>query len=81
MIFKLNEINSTYFNQFNSMNGTLDMHLFTSFLATIYSYFIKYPKITFNILKQKEFLETFIHLTDFVNYFTYYSTHQSKVNL
>ena len=79
MIYKLNELNSTYVNQYNHMNGTLDMHLFTSFLTTIYSYFIKYPKVTFYILKQKEYFSTLTALTDFVNYFTYFSTHQSKV--
>ena len=79
MIFQLNELNATYYNQYNNMNGNIDMHLFTSFLTTIYSYFMKYPSLTFFVLKKKEFFETFIQLTECVNYFTFFSTHQSKV--
>ena len=79
MIIKMNDLNAVYVNQYNSMNGTIDMHLFSSYLTTIYSYLIKYPVLTVRILKQKEFLEEFIQFTDLINFFNYYSTHQSKV--
>ncbi len=63
------------------MNGTMDMHLIISFLTTIYSYFIKYPEITFKILINKNYFENFIQLTDLISYFTYFSTQQSKVKI
>lgn len=81
MIMKINELNQEYINQYNGMNGTLDMHIMISFLATIYSYFIRYPELTFKILVGKNFFESFVQLTDLISYFTYFSTQQSKVNI
>lgn len=81
MIEKLEELNATYVNQYTHMNGTIDMHYFTSYLTTIYSYLINYPLITFMILQQKEFFNSLIVYTDLLNYFTYFSTYQSKVHL
>lgn len=80
IIFKMNELNQQYVNQYNGMNGTLDMHLMISYLTTIYSYFIKYPEITFKILLGKNYLDNFVQLTDLISYFNYFSTGQSKVN-
>jgi hypothetical protein len=81
IITKTNELNQEYINQYNAMNGTLDMHYMISFLTTIYSYFIKYPEITFKILIGKNYFETFVQLTDLISYFTYFSTQQSKVKI
>lgn len=62
------------------MNNTLDMHIFSSYLTSIYSYCIKYPEVTFKIITQKEFLTNLIKFTDLIYYFNFYSTQQSKVN-
>jgi len=75
----MNELNQEYVNQYNAMNGTIDMHLMISYLSTIYSYFIKYPEITFKICVDKNAFESIIQLTDLICYFKYYSTNQSKV--
>lgn len=80
MINQINELNQIYVNQYNCMNNTLDMHIFSCYLTTVYSYLIKYPEITFSSIVKKGFVEIFIQLTDLINYFTYYSTQQSKVS-
>jgi len=80
IIFKTNELNTEYVNQYNGMNGSIDMHLMISYLTTIYSYFIKYPEVTFKILMGKNFLESFVQSTDLISQFNYFSTQQSKVN-
>lgn len=61
------------------MNSTIDMHAFTSFLTTIYSYFIKYPNLIFSMLSEKDFFNTLMTLTDYINLFTFFSTQQSKI--
>lgn len=81
IVFQINELNQEYVNQYNAMNGTIDMHTMISFLATIYSYFINYPEVTFKILVGKSFFEALVQLTDLIGYFSYFSTQQSKVNL
>lgn len=78
---KLNDLNTLYVNQYNSMNNNIDMHVFSTYLSTIYSYFIKYPELTFRILQQKDFFTNFLQFTDLINYFSYYSTHQTKVKI
>ena len=80
MITKLNELNLLYLDQYTSIDGTIDMHLISSFITTIYSYFIKYPEITLRVLIGKNYFETFIQLTDLICSFNFYSTQQSKVN-
>lgn len=79
IIQKIDELNKLYQNQYNTMNGTIDMLLMASYLTTIYSYIIKYPELTFKILVIKQFFETFIQLTDLITLFRHYSTHQTKV--
>ncbi len=81
IILKLNILNQEFINQYETLNGTTHMHALLSYLTTIYSYFINYPDVTYKILKQKEFFQNLVQLTDLFNFFNFFSTHQLKVYL
>jgi len=79
MMSKITFLNCVYVNDYDKMNGTMHMHQINSFITTIYSYLIKYPELTYRILNERCFFQTLIQLTDLINFFNYFSTHQSKV--